>query len=120
MSLERDALNVFDLRIYRPLRDGPAGDSDPADDVLLAGPLACVYEAENRVTKSGSTGEDIVITVTIFLDPLQPDGSPLPQLRERDLVQCTDPAGYVTQRMRVQNIGYWHNGGRLDHVELDI
>lgn len=119
MTIPEDAINVS-LSIYRPLRDGPGGDSDPANDQPVVLALPAIYEREQRVTKSGTTGEDIVITATYFLNPTLPDGTPLPEIRERDLIQHTDATGRLIERSTIRSVGYWFVSGELDHVELDV
>lgn len=119
MTIELELVNVTDLVVKRPLRDGPGGDSDPANDVVVASGLSAIYERTQRVRRNAQTGDDIITEGVFFLDPTKADGSPL-EIRERDYVQHTDATGRLTALLTVRGVGYWSVGPELDHIEVEV
>lgn len=117
--IEQRLVNVTDLAIYRPNRTGPAGDTSPAGDVLIASGLRCIHQRTHRVRKA-KNGTDVVVEALYFLDPFKPDGTPL-DVRERDLLQHTDHgSGRLLQKRAVLAVSFEDLGDLgIDHVELE-
>lgn len=117
--IEPDAVNGT-ATIKRPRRIGPAADTDPAQDQVVATGVPVHYERTHRVQKDGRTGQDIVVSGLILLDPVLPSGAPLPEVRERDYFIYTDATGRTSAPLTVISLSYVHNGPELDHVEVDV
>lgn len=116
--IEPDAMNGT-VTIRRPRRAGPAGDTDPANDLVVASGLAAHHEHTHRVQRDGKTGTDIVVSGVFLLDPLLPGGAPL-EVRERDYLVYTDTHGRVSQALTAVSVSYVHVGSELDHIEIDV
>lgn len=117
--IEPDAFNGT-ATVKRPRRLGPAGDTDPNLDQTIATAVPVHYERTHRVQRDGKTGQDIVVSGLILLDPVLPSGAALPEIRERDYFIYTDATGRVTAPLTVIALSYVHIGAELDHVEVDV
>ena len=118
--IEQEFVNVTDLVIKRPVRTGPGGDTNPAADVTIASGLRCIHQRTHRVRKSRE-GVDVVVEALIFLDPVLPNGSPLPEVCERDYLICTLPGtGRLSAPFTVLAVAYESLGAEIDHIELEV
>lgn len=118
--IDPDCINVTDLVIKRPRRDGAGGDTDPANDTIIASGLRAYFERTHTVRK-GERGEDVVVNGMFLLNPTLADGvTPLPAIRERDYLQHTAPTGGLTALLTVLSVSYVHDGGQVDHIEVDV
>lgn len=119
MGIEREAVNVGDLRITRPNRRGPGGDS-VGDDAVIGSVLEAAYSEEERTFRRAD-GREVVSIGLFFIDPiLDAEGEIVPVL-VGDLASWTDHQGVAkTDEEIVRVKGLTDCTSRLDIVEFSV
>ena len=117
MTIDPTLVNVRDLIIRRPHRDGAGGDTDPAEDLVIASRVCAIYEQIHRISRN-RRGEELLVEGIYFLDLCDAQGDVL-DIRERDYVEHTDLAGRRLQRRAIHHISFW-TLEPIDHIELEV
>lgn len=91
MGVERDAVNVSDLKITRPTRTGPGGDSVGAD-ADLGVDLEAAYSDEEKNFRR-SDGREVVTSGLFVIDPILDDRGEIVPVLVGDLATWTDHQG---------------------------
>lgn len=116
-GLDADCINVTDLAIYRPVRQGPGHDQS-APPVEIIADLCAIYEPSQRLFKD-SAGRELTINAILRIDGTDGDGEPL-DVRAGDHAQWTDFRGKLLKRQLILRVDPWYLGPELNHVELRI
>lgn len=117
--IESELVNVTDLVISRPVRQGPSRDQSAAP-TTIASSLQAILEEEDREVV-GADGTSRPITGTLFVNPVDNDGDAI-HVRPGDLVTYSDYTGATLKPRRIVRVRahYSCTPGVLDHLELEF
>ena len=119
MGIERDAVNVSDLRISRPNRRGPGGDESSAATEIGAN-LDAAYSESDRIFRRPD-GREIVLTGQFFIDPIRGDDGEIVPVLPGDLAEWTDHQGVAKNAQEIVRVtGIPDCTSRLDIVEFAV
>lgn len=108
--IERDLVNVTDLKILRPERGGPGGDI--TGKTTVASNLEAIVQPSERLVRN-SQGREVAATAKLYVDPDV-------DIVARDLVQYTVPEGALTGELEVLTVGVWSCGDETDHIRVTL
>ena len=116
-GIDRDCINVTDLALFRPQRQGSAND-ESGPPVEIATGLCGIYEPSQRLFKDAQ-GRELQISAIIRIEGTDSDGDVI-DVRAGDHAQWTDFRGKLLKRQLILRVDPWWHGFDLDHVELRI
>ena len=120
MGLEPSAANVSDLRLARPTRTGPGGDTT-SEAELAAGLKALVTEAPATRQFRTPSRRAVVVFAMIFLDPVRTAAGVIVPIRVGDLADWTDQQGEKVEPQEIIAVATTDDcAGVLDVLELAV
>ncbi len=117
MAIIPELINVRDLALFRPVRQGYGMDSSAAASTL-ADKLSAIYEPVQVLARAESS-RDLLITAKFYIDGFDNDGEGL-DIRADDWLQFTDFRGVLQKRQLIARVSPWFCGALLDHVLLEV
>ena len=117
MPICPDLANVFDLALFRPIRQAYGMDSS-APATTIADKLSAIYEPV-QVLARGESERDLLIVAKFRIDGTDNNGEPL-DVRADDWLQFTDFRGVLQKRQLIRRVSPWYCGPLLDHVLLEV
>lgn len=117
MPICPDLVNIFDLALFRPVRQGYGMDpSAPA--LTIADKLSAIFEPV-QVLARGESERDLLIRAKFFIDGTDNDGEVI-DIRADDWLQFTDFRGVLQKKQLIRRVSPWYCGPLLDHVLLEV
>ncbi len=115
--IEPELINVTDLALFRPVRQGPGMDQS-ASAIPLATGLSAIYEPV-QILARGESARDLNVTAKFFIDPVDNDGEAI-DIRANDFVQFTDFRGVLQKKQVIGRVSPWYCGPVLEHILLEV
>jgi hypothetical protein len=117
-GIDAGSINITDLVLARPDHSGPGGDS--AGIFIIRDPVEAIFIEQVQQLRVPD-GREVVLTGTLYVDPLLDDSGDVIPIKPGDWASFTDLQGVKVEPQEIVVVkGVMDCSNRLDVVELKI